>query len=222
VNPIIAPALPLLYTYRRCPYAMRARLALLVAQQPFEAFEIVLRDKPAAMLALSPKGTVPVLQLPDGRVMDESWDIMGWALQRPGCESWWRPAQSADNLDLLRRNDGDFKHHLDRYKYPERYPDEIRSREDHRAAAVASLLLPLQARLTQHTYLGGHVPCATDLAVFPFVRQFAAVDAVWFSQEPWPALQAWLNGWLDSPLFAACMAKLPSQKVVAFPAVHHF
>lgn len=210
-------SLPLLYTYRRCPYAMRARLALLVAQQPFEAFEVVLRDKPAALLALSPKGTVPVLQLPSGRVLDESWDIMAWALQRPGCAHWWEQAQTAENLDLLRRNDGDFKHHLDRYKYPERYPEENCKREDHRSAAVAALLLPLEARLKLRSYLGGDTPCATDLAIFPFVRQLAAVDEAWFSQGSWPALQAWLGGWLSSILFAACMVKLPSQTVVTFP-----
>jgi glutathione S-transferase len=218
VNHITAPTTPLLYTYRRCPYAMRARMALLVARQPFDAFEIVLRDKPTSMLALSPKGTVPVLQLPDGRVIDESWDIMGWALQRPGCASWWSAAQSADNLDLLQRNDGRFKHHLDRYKYPERYADDGGSREDHRAAAVASLILPLESNLTPHTYLGGPTPCATDLALFPFVRQFAAVDPAWFSEGPWPASRAWLKGWVDSPLFTACMAKLPSQKVMPFSA----
>ncbi len=222
MNPIAAPALPLLYTYRRCPYAMRARMALLVAQQPFDAFEIVLRDKPAAMLTLSPKGTVPVLQLPDGRVIDESWDIMAWALQRPGCEPRWGAAQSTPNIELLRHNDGKFKHHLDRYKYPERFADDGHSREEHRAAAVASLLLPLEARLNQYAYLGGQAPCATDLAIFPFVRQFAAVDAAWFSQGPWPALQAWLSGWLDSPLFVACMVKLPSQEVAVFPGTNHF
>ena len=222
MNAIAAPDLPLLYTYRRCPYAMRARLALLVAQQPFDAFEIVLRDKPAAMLALSPKGTVPVLQLLDGRVIDESWDIMGWALQGNGGGSWWSAAQSTPNTELRQRNDGEFKHHLDRYKYPERYADGGCSREDHRAAAVASLLKPLEARLTQHAYLGGPAPCATDLAIFPFVRQFAAIDAVWFSQGPWPALQAWLNGWLSSPLFEACMVKLPSQQAMVFPGTNRF
>ncbi len=116
--------LPLLYTYRRCPYAMRARMAMLQANRRFLAFEIVLRDKPAALLALSPKGTVPVLQLPDGGALEESWDIMRWALESPDQEGWWSRAQSDENLDLLQRNDGDFKHHLDRYKYPERYPEE--------------------------------------------------------------------------------------------------
>ena len=200
-------ALPLLYTYRRCPYAMRARMALLVAQQPFEAIEVVLRDKPAALLALSPKGTVPVLQLTDGQVIDESWDIMGWALQRSGCGSWWTLAQSNQNLDLMRRNDGDFKHHLDRYKYPQRYDLDNGQRDQHRAAAVAALLLPLEERLTSAPYLGGDAPCATDLAIFPFVRQFAAVEKAWFEALALPAVQRWLAQWVNSPLFETCMAK---------------
>jgi glutathione S-transferase len=199
-------ALPRLYTYRRCPYAMRARMALLVAEQPFEAFEVVLRDKPAALLALSPKGTVPVLQLPDGRVVDESWDIMAWALQPHEDGRWWSTAQSSENLDLLHRNDGDFKHHLDRYKYPGRFPEETRNREDHRTAAAA-LLMPLEARLKQQPYLGGATSCATDLAIFPFVRQFAAVEPAWFDTQEFPAVQRWLAEWVNSGLFERCMVK---------------
>jgi glutathione S-transferase len=211
------PALPLLYTYRRCPYAMRARMALIQAGKRFQAVEIVLRDKPAAMLALSPKGTVPVLQLPDGQVLDESWHIMRWALEPDDEAGWWSRAQSADNLELLQRNDGDFKHHLDRYKYPERYPGDVTAREAARAQALAALLVPLEARLSAQSYLGGATPCATDLATFPFVRQFAAVEPRWFAEQPLPALRAWLAGWLGSALFAACMAKLPSQAVVTGP-----
>ncbi len=211
--------LPLLYTYRRCPYAMRARMALLVAQQPFEAFEIALRDKPAALLALSPKATVPVLQLPDGRVLDESWDIMRWALQSHDNGHWWHPAQTPDNLDLLRRNDGDFKYHLDRYKYPERHSKETGHREDHRADAAAALLLPLEARLSRQPYLGGNSPCATDLAIFPFVRQFAAVDSGWFVAQQWPAVQRWLAAWVGSNLFDACMVKLAPHPFLSKQAV---
>lgn len=211
--------LPLLYTYRRCPYAMRARMALLQAGRDFLAFEVVLRDKPAALLALSPKGTVPVLQLPDGRVLDESWDIMGWALAAHDHEGWWSRAQSVENLELLRRNDGEFKHHLDRYKYPERYAGEGCSRDAARSQAVAVLLLALEARLQPQPYLGGATPCATDLAIFPFVRQFAAVEPGWFAEQALPALQSWLAACLDSRLFEVCMSKLPSQTMVAFPAL---
>ena len=231
---------PLLYTYRRCPYAMRARMALLQAGRRFQACEIVLRDKPAEMLALSPKGTVPVLHLPPsssgqpGRVIDESWDVMRWAWcgedgsdPGPDEDGWWARAQTPENLALLQRNDGDFKRLLDRHKYPERFtaeltPDGRPTPATVRAAACAealhTCLRPLEARLQAQPQLGGASPCATDLALFPFVRQFAAVDPAWFAAQALPALQAWLAGWLDSPLFAACMVKLPVQRVVDFPA----
>ena len=205
--------MPLLYTYRRCPYAMRARMALLVAGRAFEAHEIVLRDKPAALLAASPKGTVPVLCLDDGRVIDESWAIMAWALAGEAAPGWWAQAQSAENLALLAANDGPFKQHLDRYKYPERHGDC--DRPLHRARA-AELLQALDTRLSSATDLGGATPCATDIAIFPFVRQFAAVEPAWFAAQPWPALQHWLARWLATPLFAAAMARIPSQQTQAF------
>lgn len=208
--------LALLYTYRRCPYAMRARMALLQAGVPFQAFEIVLRDKPAALLALSPKATVPVLQLADGGVLDESWQIVAWALAQHDGAGWWARAQTADNLDLLQRNDGDFKRWLDRYKYPERFAKESLSREAAREQAVAVLLRPLEARLSREHFLGGDFACATDLAIFPFVRQFAAVDADGWAAQQLPALQAWLAAWSSSELFRACMAKLPAQVPVCF------
>ncbi len=231
---------PLLYTYRRCPYAMRARMALLQAGRPFRACEIVLRDKPAEMLALSPKGTVPVLVLPPttagqpGRVIDESWDVMRWAWCGEGGgkddgesssdpEGWWARAQTPENLALLQRNDGDFKRLLDRHKYPERFPADSGDGASVRQAAcdeaLATHLRPLDARLQAQPHLGGATPCATDLALFPFVRQLAAVDPAWFAAQPLPALQAWLAGWLASPLLAAGMVKLPAQEVVEFPGL---
>lgn len=212
----MAPALPLLYSYRRCPYAMRARMALLVAGVAFDAHEIVLRDKPAAMLALSPKGTVPVLALPDGTVLEQSLDIMGWALSARDADGWWSRAQDASNLALLAQCDGPFKHHLDRTKYPGRFDGTDPT--VHRTQAVDALLRPLDERLRQAAQLGGDTPCATDLAIFPFVRQFAAVDPAWFAAQPLPALQAWLSGWLAHALFTAAMAKLPTNAVARFPA----
>jgi glutathione S-transferase len=206
--------LPLLYSYRRCPYAMRARMALLQAGHAFDVSDVDLRNKPAALLALSPKGTVPVLRLPGGQVLEESWDIMRWALAAEDRDGVWSRAQSAVNLDLLACNDGAFKHHLDRYKYPERFGEPDGLRDHHRAQAVAVLLVPLQARLQHGPFLGGAAPCATDLAIFPFVRQFAAVAPAWFAGQPWPQVQAWLAAWLDSRLFEACMAK----GVTAWPA----
>lgn len=207
---------PLLYSYRRCPYAMRARMALLVAGVEFDAHEIVLRDKPAEMLARSPKGTVPVLVLPGGEVLEQSLDIMRWAFSVHDPASWWARAQSAANLALLSACDGPFKHHLDRTKYPERFDGADPAL--HRAQAVDVLLHPLDARLQEAAHLGGDRPCAADLAIFPFVRQFAAVDPAWFEgQLPLPALKAWLAGWLSHPLFTAAMAKLPSGEVRRFP-----
>lgn len=209
--------LPLLYSYRRCPYAMRARMALLVAGIAFEAHDIVLRDKPAAMLALSPKGTVPVLVLPDGTVLEQSLDIMQWAWHQHDPAGWWARAQSADHLALLAVCDGAFKHQLDRYKYPERF-DDVEHRAQPRDAAVEALLAPLDAQLQRRPQLGGETPCATDLALFPFVRQFAAVEPGWFASLPLPALQAWLAGWLAHPLFEAAMVKLPTGQTVRFAA----
>ncbi|MBW0168652.1 MAG: glutathione S-transferase [Hydrogenophaga sp.] len=214
---MICTPLPLLYSYRRCPYAMRARMALLVAGMAFDAHDIVLRDKPAALLALSPKGTVPVLVLPDGTVLEQSLDIMQWAFQQRDPEGWWARAQSPQNLALLSVCDGAFKHQLDRYKYPERF-DGVGHRARPRDAAVEALLVPLDARLQRHGQLGGATPCATDLALFPFVRQFAAVEPGWFASLPLPALQAWLAGWLAHPLFEAAMVKLPSGQTVRFAA----
>lgn len=186
-------------------------MAMLHARRPFRIVEVSLRDKPAAMLALSPKGTVPVLQLPDGEVLDESLAIMRWAWFGHDFEGWWSRAHSTENIELLRCNDGEFKQHLDRYKYPNRYPEEVRSGEALRAHAVSVLLLPLDSRLQSQPYLGGAAPCATDLAIFPFVRQFAAVEPAWFADQSLPSLQAWLAAWLESRLFEACMTRLSSR-----------
>ena len=205
-------ALPLLYTYRRCPYAMRARMALLQAGVDYQPFEIVLRNKPAQMLAVSPKGTVPVLVLPGGRVLEESLDIVRWAFESTGdTPGWWARAQTPDNLALQAACDGPFKHHLDRSKYPERFAD-AQGREHHRAQAVAVLLRALDARLRAAPQLGGQAPCATDIGIFPFVRQFAATDPVRWAQQPLPAVQSWLAGWLSHPLFERAMRKLPGEQ----------
>ena len=208
---------PLLYSYRRCPYAMRARMALLIAGIAFDAHEVSLRDKPPEMLALSPKGSVPVMHLPDGQVLEQSWDIMHWALTQKGTGGWWARAQTLENLEWLARNDGEFKFQLDRYKYPERYAnaDSI----GYRNATLQKFLLPLNARLERTDYLGGELPCATDIAIFPFVRQFAAVEPNWFAQLTMLSLQRWLANWLSSDLFVHCMYKLPSQTTSEFPAL---
>jgi len=217
-GPMHRATAPLLYTYRRCPYAMRARMALLQAGVAFDAFEIVLRDKPADMLALSPKGTVPVLRLPGGEVLEQSLDIVRWAFEHTGdTQGWWARAQSDPNLALLTACDGPFKHHLDRTKYPERFGEGPDAKEHHREQAVAVLLKPLAERLQMAGQLGGDTPCAADISIFPFVRQFAAVDPAWWHQQPLPALQAWLGGWLSHPLFHSAMAKLPAHQALPFP-----
>ncbi|TAG25481.1 MAG: glutathione S-transferase [Burkholderiales bacterium] len=204
---------PLLYTYRRCPYAMRARMALIVSGIAFDAYEISLRDKPAAMLAASPKGTVPVLVLTSGEVLEESLQIMRWAFEQ-GFEPWWVGAQTPSNQALIALNDGAFKQQLDRYKYPERYVAS--EREMHRDQAVRGLLQKLEQRLAADAYLGDATACAADLAIFPFVRQFRAVDEAWFDAQALPATQKWLQNWLQSELFEQCMKKLPTNQHVIF------
>jgi glutathione S-transferase len=198
---------PLLYTYRRCPYAMRARMALLQAGVAFQAHEVSLRDKPPAMLELSPKGTVPVLLLPTGEVLEQSLDIMRWAFAQTGDkDTWWARAQTSVNQQLWSVCDADFKRHLDRYKYPQRYSDALGA-EHHASQAVAVLLEPLEVQLKDQPQLGGATPCAADIGIFPFVRQFAAVKPEWFEALPLPAVKAWLAQWLAHPLFEKAMVK---------------
>ncbi len=201
--PVIAK--PLLYSYRRCPYAMRARMALWCAGIQVDLLEISLRDKPAAMLKVSPKGTVPVLHCADGLVLEESLAIMRWALGQHDPQGWLLQADQPEQLKLVQLNDSDFKHWLDRYKYAERYPEF--GAEYYREQALACLIVELERRLTLTPYLGGQTACLSDVAIFPFVRQFAAVDPVWFAQDLWPATRAWLEGWLQSVLFKTVMDK---------------
>ncbi|MXO65031.1 glutathione S-transferase [Altericroceibacterium endophyticum] len=197
--------LPFLYSFRRCPYAMRGRLALHISATQCEVREIILRDKPQAMLDASPKGTVPVLVLPDGSVLEESLDIMHWALGRNDPEGWLE----GEETELIATNDGPFKHHLDRYKYATRHDSDP---EEHRAAAQ-DILMRLEERLSRSAYLCGDQRRMTDCAIFPFIRQFAATDREWFDAQDWPHLKAWLDGLLASPLFKAVMVKRPLWEV---------
>ncbi|WP_108484532.1 glutathione S-transferase [Oceaniglobus ichthyenteri] len=194
---------PILWSFRRCPFAMRARLALHGAQITVDHREILLRDKPAEMLAASPKGTVPVLQTRDG-VIDESLDVMHWALAQNDPEGWLE--FSADDAALIATNDGPFKQALDRTKYANRYPD---ADPDQARATAAALLHPLNDRLSHHPALTGPQDTMIDAALFPFVRQFAMIDRAWFDAQPWPHLATWLNRHLDSARFAAIMVKHP-------------
>ena len=205
-------ALPVLYSFRRCPYAIRARLALAVSGVDCELREVSLKNKPAEMLAASPKGTVPVLVLPGGQVIDESLDVMRWALAQNDPDGWLSPVLD-DMLALIADNDGKFKHALDRYKYPNRYPLESDSVTHAFAMAqrtkAASWLQTLELRLSQslQVWLYGSQPSLADMAILPFVRQFAHTDAAWFAAQPWPQLQAWLASYKTSIVFGAAMAK---------------
>jgi glutathione S-transferase len=200
----VTAALPILYSFRRCPYAMRARMALTVSAQAHEHREILLRDKPAAMLAASPKGTVPVLILPDGQVIDESLDIMRWALDQSDPQNWLQPQQGdvSDMLALIAQCDGPFKQALDAYKYA-RTPTE---QEPARAAAI-DFVMQLERRLNTSAFLFGKSMVLADAAIMPFVRQFAAVQPGWFSLQPWPGVLRWLAGMVDSPPFENAMEK---------------
>ena len=188
---------------------MRARLALRVSGVQYELREVSLKSKPPEMLAASPKGTVPLLVL-DDQVIEESLDIMCWALAQNDPDSWLTLGALDDMLTLIEGNDGKFKHALDRYKYPNRYP--LESGSDAKAFALAqrleatSWLQTLEPRLSKGSLFGNKTSLA-DMATLPFVRQFAHTDAVWFAAQPWPMLQAWLAEFESSGLFQAVMAK---------------
>ena len=199
-------ALPVLYSFRRCPYAIRARLALKYAGVPVALREVALRRKPLELLALSPKGTVPVLQLPGQAPLDESLDIMAWALARSDPEGW-QAGDAEATRSLIATNDGPFKQWLDGYKYPGRHALPPTACRD---LAVEHHLAPLARRLSGQAFLQGDRPGLPDMALLPFVRQFAQVDADWFDQAPLPALRRWLMRGVSSDLFRAAMHdKLP-------------
>lgn len=192
-------ALPILYSFRRCPYAMRARMALWISGTSCELREVKLAEKPASMLEASEKGTVPVLVLQDGKVLDESLDVMRWALARNDPEDWL----AGDDGALLDQIDGPFKQHLDRYKYWTRHGSDP---QEHRTAAL-EILKGLEERISGQGQLCGNSRTMVDIASFPFVRQFANHDRTWFDAQPLPHLQHWLADHLQSELFAAIMAK---------------
>lgn len=191
-----------LYSFRRCPYAMRARMALRYCGVPVEIIEVSLKAKPAEMLAISPKGTVPVLDA-DGRVIDESLEIMRWALAQNDPQDWLLGGD-ARIAELIEANDQVFKGHLNRYKYAERYPEQpmevYRAEGEMFLRRLEELLEGRDCLLTDH-------PSLADVALLPFVRQFADVDREWFAQTPYVRLQAWLQRFLESELFTSIMKK---------------
>jgi glutathione S-transferase len=186
-----------------------------------ELREVVLRDKPAEMIAISPKATVPVLQLPDGTVIDESLDIMRWALAQRDPEQWLKPERSSldEALALIEQTETQFKPHLDRYKYADRYTGVIAT--EHRAAGGNFIAL-LEKRLMLTAHLFGERACIADIAVFPFVRQFANTDRDWFAEQPYPQTQAWLAKLIGGTHFDIAMKKYPhwhsGNAVIHFPA----
>ena len=218
-------SLPVLYSFRRCPYAMRARLALWACNVRLELREVLLKNKPQNMLDISPKGTVPVLQLPDGEVIDESLDIMLWILRECDPDGWlngWDTEAEA----LVDKNDGSFKSALDRYKYADRHPQH--SAEVYRAEGE-EFLAELNHRIQLHSpglqqgsqrgYLMGADISLADMAIFPFVRQFAHVDKAWFDATEYSYLIAWLDEFLESNLFQSIMLKYQPWQVGDKPLV---
>ena len=201
-----SPALPVLYTFRRCPYAIRARMALRYAGIEVRQREVALRDKPPSLLEISAKATVPVLQLVDGTVLDQSLDIMRWALNQSDPDGWL----AADTEEALRwtwLNDQTFKPLLDCYKYAERHPEL--SRPQHMEHALTEFLRPLDEQLETYAFMLGSNISWADVAIFPFVRQFAAVDLITFASLPLKGVQRWLDYWQSTELFAAVMDRSP-------------
>ena len=197
---------PILYSFRRCPYAMRARLAVAASGLTVELREIVLRDKAPEFLAVSPSATVPCLVDLDGSVVDESLDVMLWALRRSDPEGWLTPevGDLDEMLSLIGENDGPFKRHLDRYKYDSRY--EGADKHEEREGA-SRFLRKLDERLAQSPWLFGNRASLADYAILPFVRQFANSGRDWFDAEPWETLRKWLERFETSDKFTAMMGK---------------
>ncbi|CAM3327941.1 glutathione S-transferase [Pseudomonas plecoglossicida] len=196
----------ILYSFRRCPWAMRARLALRYAGCEVRICEVAMKNKPAALLALSSKGTVPVLDTGDG-VLEESLDIMRWALQRHDPQDWRLQADPAAALQadaLIARNDSEFKVQVNLYKYAERYPEH--SRAHYRQQAEAWLAV-LEGLLECRPYLLTDHPSLADAALLPLMRQFAGVEPQWFAEAAYPRVRSWLEGWLASELFTSVMAR---------------
>jgi glutathione S-transferase len=192
-----------LYSFRRCPYAMRSRMSLYKAGFIVELREIELKNKPEQMLEFSPKGTVPVLVLPDDSVIDESLDIMEWALGKNDPDGWLN-ADKTEMQFLIERNDNKFKQALDRYKYPARYPNEDCTGA---RTVCTEILNDLNDRLKKHQQILSNNIAMADISLFPFIRQCAFVDIEWFNNLPMPHLQKWLREHLESTIFKATMLK---------------
>ena len=208
--------LPILYSFRRCPYAMRARMGLLLMQRQVELREVVLKDKPESLLSYSPKGTVPVLVLPNGQVIEQSLEIIDWAVATN--DTPLKPPSSIE-AQLIATNDNEFKSALDRYKYYDRFPEH--NQQYYRDQGLV-FLSQLEQQLSGQLYLYGDEISYSDIAIFPFVRQFAHVDLAWFEQVDYPQLKRWLSSLLTIQHFMTTMTKFkqwqPDSPVVSFGA----
>jgi len=201
--------LPILYSFRRCPYAMRARMALKVSGVAVQIREVILRDKPQELLECSAKGTVPVLILKEGgTIIDESLDIMHWALRLNDPELWLPKSDEQQLLikQFLQTNDCEFKDKLDRYKYSSRYPEQ---KAEYYRLQGEQFLQRLESSLNAHQFLIDDKVSIADIGIFPFIRQFANVDQNWFTHSPYKRLQAWLEYFIESEIFSSVMTKYP-------------
>ena len=199
---------PILYSFRRCPYAMRARLAIKYSNIEVELREVDLNNIPGALTKISSDETVPVILEADGKVIDESWDIVKWAVKQNDPDSWLGDEASfeIDAEMLVEINDYSFKSDLDHYKYADRFPEH--TMEYYRSQGE-EFLTELEERLSSSNYLSSDSLSISDIAVFPFIRQFASVDKDWFDSAPYPKVQNWLMQLLESELFNSVMDKYP-------------
>ena len=196
--------LPILYSFRRCPYAMRARMAIHISGQRCELREVLLRDKPPSMLEYSAKGTVPVLILQDGKVIDESLDVIDWALNLNDPDDWQRSKDTKKTKELIKINDGEFKYHLDRYKYSKRYDNE--DPEFHRKKCL-KFIESINNELNNSKYIFDDNISYADIVLLPFIRQFRIADIEWFDSLPYDNLKRWLSSFLGSSLLNSIMKK---------------
>ena len=196
--------LPILYSFRRCPYAMRARMAIHISDQRCELREVLLRNKPPSMLQYSAKGTVPVLILQDGKVIDESLDVIDWALNLNDPDDWQRSKDTKKTKELIKINDGEFKYHLDRYKYSKRYDNE--DPEFHRKKCL-KFIESINNELNNSKYIFDDNISYADIVLLPFIRQFRIADIEWFDSLPYDNLKKWLSSFLNSSLLNSIMKK---------------
>ena len=196
--------LPILYSFRRCPYAMRARMAIHISSQKCEIREVLLRDKPPSMLEYSSKGTVPVLVLQSGEVIDESLDVIEWALNLNDPDNWQRSKDNEKTKELIKINDGEFKHHLDRYKYSKRYDNE--DPEFHRKECL-NFIEKINSELQNSKYIFDDEISYIDISLLPFIRQFRIADNEWFDELPYENVKSWLSNFLNSELLKSIMSK---------------